>query len=111
MPQDSEGLPPWLGGIIVDAQADQPAAAISLTYADCDAARKAVTLMERRWADSMPETAQGEMVGEVVAGSQDGLCAATLRVSARTQDAPLFRSVIAALMRRQFTVLQIGAGG
>lgn len=111
VPQDSEGLPPWLGGIIVDAQADQPAAAISLTYADCDAARKAATLMKQRWADTMPENAQGDMVAEAVPGSQDGLCAATLRVSAQTQEAPLFRSVIAAMMRRQFTVLQIGAGG
>ncbi|MFD2649377.1 hypothetical protein ACFSX5_16445 [Devosia albogilva] len=106
----TEGIPVYLGGFIADAQGEQPAVLISLTYADCATAERAAEQMAQRWSDTMPTQAQGDMETATIQ-SPDGLCAATLKV-AGTSDAglrnPVFQALFDAYLRRDFTVVQIG---
>lgn len=106
----TEGIPVYLGGFIADAQGQQPAVLISLTYADCATAERAAEQMAQRWSDTMPGQAQGDMETATFQ-SPDGLCAATLKV-AGTSDAglrnPIFQALFDAYLRRDFTVVQIG---
>lgn len=105
------GIPPYLGGLIVDAQSDHPAVAIALTYTDCDSAQTAADLVAQRWTDTMLETAQGRTATSAIA-MPDGLCAAVFSVTSASTDYttnPIFDAVFDAYLRRSFTVLQIGA--
>lgn len=106
----AEGVPPYFGGLIVDAQGDHPAVAISLAYADCDTAKRAADLMVQRWIDTMPEAAQGTTATDAVP-SGDALCAATLTITGDSTDItakPIFGTMFDAYMRQSFSVLQIG---
>ena len=104
------GIPPYLGGLIVDAHAETPAVAISLAYTDCETATFAATLIEERWTASMPDDAQGTMATATSEGP-DGYCAALLTVTGDGTDNslnPLFSRLFEMTARRDFTVLQVG---
>lgn len=106
LPNAEDGIPRYLGGFVVDAQADNPVIAVALTYEDCDSAEIAVETMARRWRDTMP--IEGEIVTEVVASSGD-LCAATMRVTGESAEAtvnPLFDAFLRSQMTTGFPVLQ-----
>ncbi len=101
-----DGIPRYLGGFVVDAQADNPVIAVALTYEDCDRAETAVEVMARRWRDTMP--IESEIVTEVVASSDD-MCAATMRVTSESADAtvnPAFDAFLRRQMTTGFPVLQ-----
>ncbi len=106
----TQGIPAYLGGFIADAQGEQPAVLMSLTYADCATAERAAEQMAERWSDTMPNQAQGDMETASVEAA-GGLCAATLKV-AGSSDAglrnPIFQAMFDAYLRRDFTVVQIG---
>lgn len=106
----SRGIPPYFGGVIADSQGEQPAVLVSLTYADCETAGIAAQEMERRWRDSMPGGAQGDLQSAGVEAG-NGLCAATLKLAGDSSDSlsnPAFGGLFDAYLRRSFTVLQIG---
>ncbi|MDR7126351.1 hypothetical protein [Pseudotabrizicola sp. 4114] len=106
----SAGIPPFLGGLIADAHADHPAVAISLAYPDCETADLAATLIEERWATSMPDVAQGT-TSTATSEHPDGYCAAVLTVTGDGTDKslnPLFSTFFDMNARREFTVLQVG---
>lgn len=108
----AHGIPPYLGGLIVDAHADHPAVAISLAYPECETAERAASLMEERWTASMPTEAQGSMA-TVIEAHPDGYCAAVLAVTGDGTDKslnPIFGRIFDMTQRREFTVLQIGTG-
>lgn len=105
----AEGIPAYLGGLIVDAHGDHPAVAISLAYPECKTAETAAKLMEERWVASMPDEAQGS-TAIVTEGHPDGYCAAVLTVTGDSTDKslnPAFSRVFGMIQRREFTVLQI----
>lgn len=105
-----EGIAPYFGGIIADAQLDAPAVALSLTFGDCETAQTAALQIEQRWAQFMPEIAQGTITTGAVE-SVDGLCAATVTIIGDSEDPtanPIFNALYESYMRQQFTVLQIG---
>lgn len=104
------GIPPYFGGFVADAQGEQPAVLIALTYADCETAGVAAEQMEQRWRDTMPGTAQGDMETTSLKGA-DSLCAATLKVVGQNDSSlsnPIFQGFFDAYLRRDFTALQIG---
>lgn len=73
-------------------------------------AEAAARLIEQRWAESMPETAQGSMPPRSAEGA-DGMRAARVTVVGESDDPlvnPIFNALFEGYMRRQFTVLQIG---
>lgn len=110
MAEGAKGIPPYFGGIVADLQGENPAIALSLSYPDCPTAARAADLIAGRWADTMPETAQGQ-ANTLTAPGPDGLCAATVTIVADGGNAlanPLIDAFYAAYTRRQFTVLQIG---
>ncbi|TBV06742.1 hypothetical protein [Phytopseudomonas dryadis] len=106
-----KGIPPYLGGLLVDAQAgDTPALVVSLAYQDCAIADTAIAQIEARWNQTMQERNPAEISGTSVE-SGSGLCAATVTFIDAAPDAAspvLARRVLDAVMRREFTVLQIG---
>lgn len=112
MEAGSKGIPPYFGGVIADVDGDKSGALVALTYPDCDVAGSAAEQMAQRWAELMPEAAQGDVTTSAVAGA-DGLCAATLKVvndAGEGADNVVFRNLFDAYLRRSFTVLQIGEG-
>ena len=106
------GIPPYFGGLMVDAQLDAPAAIFSLTFGDCDTANTALKQIETRWADTLGEHAPGPVSGQVVEGS-DGLCAAAFTVVDETEKPfnAAFSAAFRAMMQRQLDVFQIGVDG
>jgi hypothetical protein len=112
MEAGSKGIRPYFGGVIADVEGDKSGALIALTYPNCDMAISAAEQMAQRWAELMPEAAQGDVTTSTVAGA-DGLCAATLKVvndAGEGADNVVFRNLFDAYLRRSFTVLQIGEG-
>lgn len=113
MAEAGKGIPPYFGGILADAQIDnRPTLLISLTYPDCETATAATQQIAARWEESMG----GQVESEVRTASIDnsGLaCAALVTVLADEADGVqnvVFDAAMAAIMRRQFPVLQIGSG-
>lgn len=106
------GIPPYLGGFLIDAQLEQPTAIFALTFANCKIAQEALELIEARWSETMAEIAPGPVSGETVEGS-DGMCAASFAITDDENEGLVnrpFMAVLSAIMQRQFSVLQIGMG-
>jgi hypothetical protein len=83
---------------------------LSLTFGDCGTAQTAALQIEQRWAQTMPEIAQGTITTGAPEGV-DGLCAATVTIVGDSEDPaanPVFNALYESYMRQQFTVLQIG---
>lgn len=102
----SEGIPPYLGGIIADVQHDSPGATIALAYPDCAMAEQAAEAVAQRWE----ETSGGNITTGTVEG-ESGLCAATIN-AITSADAPehnpSYRSLIEPFVRGEPGPLQIG---
>lgn len=104
------GVPPWFAGVIADVQLDHPGVAISLSFADCAAAKAAAAVMAAKWDATMREKVDAAPVTGVTEGS-NGLCAATLTVSLKTDDPMLNRpanAVLSAYMKNDLDLVQIG---
>lgn len=106
----SQGIPPYLGGIIADVQHDQPGVGIALAYPDCTIAQEAADAIAARWGDMAGEAAQGEVTAHTAEG-EGGFCAATVSVfvdADSPEQSPAYRALIEAYMRGQAGILQIG---
>lgn len=105
------GIPPYFSGVLADAQINNlPAIVISLAYADCATARQAVDGVSAAWKESMAGAKEAKVAGTTVQAGK--LCAAVVRVTApKAENAgnPVLAEVMNRYMRREFTVLQIGA--
>lgn len=106
----ARGIPPYFSGILADAQINkQPAVLISLSYADCAAARQAVDGIEAAWKESMAEAVAAEVAGKTVEAGK--LCAAVVTLTA-TQAGnagnPILAQIMDRYMRRDLSLLQIG---
>ena len=104
------GIPPYLGGVLADVQADRQGAIIALTYPDCTIAQEAADAIAMRWADMAGEEAQGDIVAQTAEG-EGGLCAAAVSVSIEADNLeqnPAYRALIEPYLRGQAGVLQIG---
>lgn len=105
------GIPPYLGGIVADLEADQSGVGIALAYPDCAIAGAAADTIAERWGELADGTAQGQIITGTAEGLE-GLCAATVTVSVDADGGmqnPAYRTVLDAYMRRGPSVLQIGA--
>nr|WP_314262462.1 hypothetical protein [uncultured Devosia sp.] len=108
--EGTQGIPPYLGGIVADVQHELgPTVTIALTYPDCETADKSVAALEERWAANMATVAQANGLSIAAEGA---LCAAV--VSFIGEDAgdagnPLFVETLSRHTRREFNLLQIGA--
>lgn len=107
----ARGIPPYFGGVLADVQIDKaPAVVISLSYADCATARQAVDGIDAAWKESMAGAVQAKFSGRTVEAGK--LCAAVVSlVSPTVANAgnPVLSQVMDRYMRRDFTLLQIGA--
>lgn len=107
----ARGIPPYFGGLLADVQLDQaPAVVISLSYADCATASRAVDGIDAAWKQSMAGAVQAKFSGRTVEAGK--LCAAVVSlVSPTAENAgnPILSQVMSRYMRREFTLLQIGA--
>lgn len=105
------GIPPYFAGIIADAQVNNaPAFVMSLSYADCAAARQAVEGIGAAWKQDMAGVVTAEVSGRAVPSGK--LCAAVVSVTgAKAENAgnPIFSQVMNRYMQRDFNVLRIGA--
>jgi len=105
------GIPPYFSGIIADAQIDNlPAVVISLSYADCGSAKQAVDGIGAAWEESMAAAVPAKFSGRAVRAGN--LCAAVVSLTApqaETAGNPVLSQVMDRYMRREFTLLQIGA--
>jgi len=105
------GVPPYFAGVIADAQIkNAPAVVISLSYADCAAAKQAVEGMDAAWKQSMASAVQAEVSGRTVQAGK--LCAAVVSVTAPKAESagnPILTQIMNRYMQRDFTVLQIGS--
>jgi hypothetical protein len=111
MDKAGQGIPPYFGGIIADVQNDRPELVISLVYPDCEIAETAARMVEKRWADAMPDSGPA-MFETSTSEGVDGSCAAVVAVAAQDDQGaaanPYARALFAKFMRREFNVLQIG---
>lgn len=107
----ARGIPPYFGGVLADVQVDKaPAVVISLSYADCASARQAVDGIGAAWKESMASKAQAKLSGRTVEAGK--LCAAVVSLvspAAGNAGNPVLAQVMDSYMRREFTLLQIGA--
>ncbi|WP_025136109.1 hypothetical protein [Achromobacter sp. DH1f] len=108
---NGRGIPPYFSGILADAQIDDvPAVVISLAYADCATAKQAVDGIDAAWKASMAAAVPAKFSGKTVQAGK--LCAAVVNLTApKAENAgnPILAQVMNRYMRRDFTVLQIGA--
>ncbi|KQT45725.1 hypothetical protein ASG47_12275 [Devosia sp. Leaf420] len=106
----SQGIPPYLGGIIADIQHDRPGVGIALTYPDCAIAEEAADAIATRWVDMAGDAAQGEVTANTAEG-EGGFCAATVSVfvdADSPEQNPAYRVLIETYTRGQVGILQIG---
>ena len=104
------GIPPYLGGIVVDVQHEQPGVGIALAYPDCTIAQTAADAIAKRWVEMAGDGAQGEVTAATAEGD-DGLCAAAVSVVVEGkgyEPNPAYRAVVDPYFRRLAGVLQIG---
>lgn len=105
------GIPPYFSGIIADAQiGNLPAVVMSLSYADCATARQAVDGIGAAWKESMADAVEAKVSGRTVEAGK--LCAAVVSLtSPKAENAgnSILSQVMNRYMRREFTLLQIGA--
>ncbi|MDO5091318.1 MAG: hypothetical protein Q4D61_07195 [Cardiobacteriaceae bacterium] len=117
------GLPPYLGGVLIDAQhGDKAIFLIALAYPDCDAADKAQAALPARWETWREERAHKYL--PIAAGNSidtlqiretagDQYCYAVLRhvsASANPAEHPALRTVWQAFLLRDFNVINIDTG-
>lgn len=109
MAELAQGIPPYLGGLIVDVHQHRPGVGIALAYPDCTAAQAATRALTSRWTEIADDSAQGEIVTSTVQG-ENGLCAATLSVFVEqdSQENPAYRALIEPYWRGEPGILQIG---
>lgn len=107
----ARGIPPYLSGIIADAQINNaPAVVMSLSYGDCATAKQAIDGIGAAWKESMAGQAEAAVSGRTVQAGR--LCAAVVSVaSSKTENAgnPLLSQMMDRYQRRDFTVLRIGS--
>nr|WP_275300553.1 hypothetical protein [Achromobacter xylosoxidans] len=107
----ARGIPPYFGGVLADVQIDKaPAVVISLSYADCATAKQAVDGIDAAWKESMTGAVQATFSGRAVEAGK--LCAAVVSLVSPTADHagnPILSQVMDRYMRRELTLLQIGA--
>jgi hypothetical protein len=104
----SRGVPPYLAGIVVDAQQPGgPALVVSLAYADCAAAEIALTTIQTRWSGTMDPARSAGMSGDAVPGS-NGECAAVLSIAAKADVNEPMLDAYSHYLGRTFNFLQIG---
>jgi len=105
------GIPPYFSGIIADAQIDNlPAVVMSLSYADCATAKQAVEGIGAAWKESMASAVEAKVSGRTVEAGK--LCAAVVSLAspkAENGGNPILAQVMNRYMRRELTLLQIGA--
>lgn len=108
---NGRGIPPYFSGMIADVQIDDaPAVVISLSYADCATAKQAVDGIDAAWKTSMADAVPAKFSGRAVQAGK--LCAAVVNLTApKAENAgnPILAQVMNRYMRREFTLLQIGA--
>lgn len=108
---NGRGIPPYFSGIIADVQIDAvPAVVMSLSYADCATAKQAVDGIDAAWKASMADAVPAKFSGKTVQAGK--LCAAVVNLTApKAENAgnPILAQVMNRYMRREFTLLQIGA--
>lgn len=108
---NARGIPPYFGGVLADVQVDKaPAVVMSLSYADCATARQAVDGIDAAWKESMAGAVQAKFSGRTVEAGK--LCAAVVSLVSPTVGSagnPILSQVMDSYMRREFTLLQIGA--
>ena len=106
----SQGIPPYLGGVIADVQHEKPGVGIALTYPDCTIAQEAADAIAARWVEMAGDAAQGEITAHTDEG-EGGFCAATVSVFVDTdspQQSSAYRALIETYVRGQTGILQIG---
>ncbi len=108
---NGRGIPPYFAGVIADVQLrNAPAVVISLSYADCSAARQAVDGVGAAWKQSMAGAAQAEVSGRTIQAGK--LCAAVVSLvapKAENVGNPILVQIMNRYMQRELTVLQIGS--
>ena len=105
-----KGIPPYLGGIVVDVQNEKQGVGIALAYPDCATAQTAADAIAARWMELGGEAAQGEITAHTAEG-EDSFCAATVSVYIDGDDQiqnPAYRAIIEPHWKSQSGVLQIG---
>lgn len=109
--EGARGIPPYFGGVLADAQIDKaPAVVMALSYADCATARQAVEGIDAAWKESLANKVQATFSGRAVEAGK--LCAAVVSLaspSVGNAGNPILSQVMDSYMRREFTLLQIGA--
>jgi hypothetical protein len=107
--EQGRGLPPYLGGIIADAQIKAaPAVAIALAYPDCQTADKALEAIKSAWGE-MKAAQNAQFSGESLAA--DKLCAAVVTLTAAKADNAgnsLLSEIMDRYMQRDLPLLRIG---
>ncbi|WP_079210830.1 hypothetical protein [Brucella pituitosa] len=107
--EQGRGLPPYLAGIIADAQIKAaPAVAIALAYPDCQTADKALAAIKSAWGE-MKAAQNAQFSGESLAA--DKLCAAVVTLTAAKADNasnPLLSEIMDRYMQRDLPLLRIG---
>lgn len=105
------GIPPYFAGIIADVQVkDVPAVVISLSYADCAAAKQAVDGVGAAWKQGMADAVQADVKGRTVQAGK--LCAAVVSLTApKAENAgnPILSQIMNRYMQRDASILQIGS--
>ena len=108
--EQGRGVPPYLAGIIADAQIKAtPAVAISLAYPDCQTADKAVEAIKSAWSE-MAAAQNARFAGESL--QADKLCAAVVTlIAAKADNAgnPLLSDIMDRYIQRDLPLLRIGA--
>ncbi|WP_313371072.1 hypothetical protein [Achromobacter animicus] len=107
---NSEGIPPYFGGIIADVQVkDVPAVVLSLSYSNCGVAQQAIDGVAAAWKKAMAATVQADVKGHTVQAGK--LCAAVVSLTApKAENAgnPILSQIMNRYMQRDSSVLQIG---
>lgn len=105
------GIPPYLGGVLVDATIDDlPALVISIPYPDCAQAGSAAKAIAELWTTaevggrSFADRVPGTIATDSVDGS--GACAAVVTMTGSATSRP-FDMAFAAIQRREFAPLRI----
>lgn len=108
MAEGNEGIPPYLGGILLDTQkASGPAFVVSLAYTDCATAEIAMVTIRKRWIKAMIADRVGEITGDAIPG-KDGGCAAVMSFASRAEVNEPLLDAYGSFVSRKFNFLQIG---
>ncbi|WP_157755499.1 hypothetical protein [Neomegalonema perideroedes] len=112
MAETAQGLPPYFGGLLADAQIQgRPALVVSLAYPDCATAQAAAERSAGLWRAELPEPAAE--ISASHAEGVEGLCAAVILGLGEAQEGlanPLASAALNRILRRDgLPMLRIGA--